>query len=248
MTTFADLGIPFPLFEAPTQEASEYVGLATCVLCGRPRQHCFVLRIGCAILLPCPACATINGLDTSDRQATPCRACHRDVPFPDRLKDTTINVCYACLREEKGAITKDTEFGMVSWEQAFAGVTHGVPGLHTDEFETVLVDPEEDWYGVRLPERHLWELLRTPTYTTIQGETWLFCCKQPMTYIGEWAKVRHSAHCTDQQRAFLEGILETDDEMKDWIWESTESGSESLCVYLFRCAACGKFKANWDID
>jgi len=126
MTTFADLGIPFPLFAAPTQEASEYVGLAACVLCGQPRQHCVILRIGCAVLLPCPACTTLNGLDTSDRQATPCRACHREVHFPDGLKDKTNNVCYACLRAGKGVITKDTEFGMVSWEQAFAGVTQGV--------------------------------------------------------------------------------------------------------------------------
>src|SRR5262249_46073874 len=29
MTTFADLGMPFPLFAAPTQEASEYVGLTS---------------------------------------------------------------------------------------------------------------------------------------------------------------------------------------------------------------------------
>src|SRR5262245_9881541 len=140
MTTFADLGIPFPLFEAPTQEAAEYVGQVACVLCGQRKQHCFVLRIGCAILLPCPACGTSNGLDTSDRQATPCRACQAEIPFPDSLKNREIHVCYTCLRDRKAAITKDTEFGMVSWEQAFAGVTHGVPGLRTDEFETVLVD------------------------------------------------------------------------------------------------------------
>src|SRR5262245_47501367 len=33
MTTFADLGIPFPLFEAPTSEASGAVGLSSCLLC-----------------------------------------------------------------------------------------------------------------------------------------------------------------------------------------------------------------------
>lgn len=119
---------------------------------------------------------------------------------------------------------------MVSWEQAFAGVTHGVPGLRT------------------APPQHLWELLHTPTYAIIQGETWLFCCKQPMTYIGEWANVRHSPPCADQQRAFLEVILDTDAGMKDGIWEKTEGGSGSLGVYVFRCRACGKFKGNWDID
>ena len=48
-------------------------------------------------------------------------------------------------------MTKDTEFGMVSWEQAFQGVTNGVPGLTTDQFELVPIDPDEDWYGVRVP-------------------------------------------------------------------------------------------------
>jgi hypothetical protein len=32
MTTFADLGIPFPLFEAPTKEAGDYIGLSMCSL------------------------------------------------------------------------------------------------------------------------------------------------------------------------------------------------------------------------
>src|SRR5579885_3919248 len=94
---------------------------------------------------------------------TPCRACGSAVPFPaslEKVKD--IRICYDCLRAGRGAITKSTEFGMVSWEQAFRGVTHGLPGLETTEFERVLIDPEDDWYGVRVPHEHLFELLRTP--------------------------------------------------------------------------------------
>ena len=68
------------------------------------------------------------------------------------------------------------------------GVTHGVPGLSTDQFETVPIDPEEDWYGVRVPGEHLWELLRTPGFHSWQGERWLFCCRQPMTYLGGLAQ------------------------------------------------------------
>ena len=30
MATFADLGIPFPLFEAPTTEACDYAGVVSC--------------------------------------------------------------------------------------------------------------------------------------------------------------------------------------------------------------------------
>jgi hypothetical protein len=52
-------------------------------------------------------------------------------------------------------MTKDTEFGMVSWDQAFRGVTHGVPGLWTDQFEVVPIDPDRDWNGVRIPSEHL---------------------------------------------------------------------------------------------
>jgi hypothetical protein len=55
MATFADLGIPFLLFEAPTDEPSDYAGLATCRLCGGRNRHCFELGIGDALILPCPS-------------------------------------------------------------------------------------------------------------------------------------------------------------------------------------------------
>ncbi len=53
MATFADLGIPFPLFEAPTTEASDYAGVATCRLCGGKGCHCF--EVG-HLILSCPTC------------------------------------------------------------------------------------------------------------------------------------------------------------------------------------------------
>src|SRR4051812_2536018 len=123
MATFRKLGIPFPLFEGAVKEAPDYVGLATCSICTKARQHAFVLRIGCALMLPCPSCGTINGLDTSDRKETPCRQCASVIPFPAIVTDE-IRCCYTCLRAGKAAITQDTELGMVSWEQAFEGVTN----------------------------------------------------------------------------------------------------------------------------
>ena len=62
---FAELGIPFPLFEGPSDQAAEYGGLGTCSLCGGHRQHCFQLEVGSALMLPCPTCGTENGLDRS---------------------------------------------------------------------------------------------------------------------------------------------------------------------------------------
>jgi uncharacterized protein CbrC (UPF0167 family) len=249
MTTFAELGIPFPLFEAPTSEASAYVGLSSCRLCDGRDRHCFVLDIGCAVVRPCPACGVDNGLAAHDREATPCRSCGSTVPFPESLKHKkTLHVCYTCLRAGKGAITKDTEFGMVSWAQAFEGVTHGLPGLRTNEFELVPVAPEEDWYGVRVPAEHLFELLRTPTYGTWQGERWLFCCKRPMTYIGEWANVLKSPRRPDDPRACFEQVIDPHEQSKEWVWEGLSRGTGSVCLYVFRCKTCGRFRSTWDMD
>lgn len=142
MATFAKLGIPFPLLEAPTREASDYAGIATCRLCGGRDRHCFELGIGDAMILPCPICGVENGLSAHDRRDVDCRSCGSTVPFPESLKaKKQLLVCYECLRAGKAAMTKDTEFGMVSWAQAFEGVTHGVPGLRTDRFEIIPINP-----------------------------------------------------------------------------------------------------------
>jgi uncharacterized protein CbrC (UPF0167 family) len=246
MATFADLGIPFPLFEAPTDEASDYAGVAICRLCGGKDRHCFELGIGDALIRPCPACGTANGLDAHDRADTSCRSCGSPVTFPESLKPKKqLLICYECLRAGKAALTKDTEFGMVSCDQAFQGVTHGGPGLRTDQFEVVLIDPDEDWYGVRVPSEHLWELLRTPGFNSWQGERWRFCCRRPMTYIDGWPTALESIR-PDDPRAFLEGLIDPNDGPADWIWEGLESGNVSL--YVYHCQSCGRFRATWDTD
>lgn len=63
---------------------------------------------------------------------------NRPVPA---VPDGQVAACYVCLRDSRAALTKDTVLGMVSWEQALEGVTHGVPGLSRSEFEMV---PKED--------------------------------------------------------------------------------------------------------
>lgn len=246
MPTFADLGIPFPLFEAPTNEASDYAGLATCRLCGGQDRHCFELGIGDALILPCPACGLENGLDADDGADAPCRSCGSVVPFPEPLKaKRQLLVCYDCLRAGKAAMTKGTEFGMVSWDQAFEGLAHGGPGLRTEEFETVLIDPEEEWYGVRVPGEHLRELLRTPGFHSWQDERWLFCCRRPMTYLGGWCSVMESLR-PDDPRGFFEGRIDLDHGLKDGVWEGLGSGD--VCLYVYRCRSCARLRATWDTD
>jgi len=245
--TFADLGIPFPLYEGPTNEATGYADHTTCRLCGETDRHCFQLGIGCAVMLPCSSCGVENGLDASDRKDQVCRSCGAVIPFPP-FKAKDIFICYSCLRAGKGAMTKDTEFGMVSWDQAFQGVTHGAPGLKTAEFELVPIDPEEEWFGVRLPSEHLFELLRTPSFVTWQGERWLFCCKRPMTYLGEWTSLMNSQNPPSDAEALFNQIMEEDEQTRAWVWETVSAGTGSACVYVFQCKSCGRFRSSWDID
>jgi hypothetical protein len=119
--TFDQLNIPFQLFKGPLDQAAEYCGVDDCSLCGDRQQHCFQLGIGCGLILPCPSCGTENGLDADDREDGSCRHCQTTVSFPAELLEDEIKVCYACLRSGKAAITKNTELGMISWEQAFFG-------------------------------------------------------------------------------------------------------------------------------
>jgi uncharacterized protein CbrC (UPF0167 family) len=241
MATFHELGIPFPLFEAAIEEAPGYVGLASCSLCTKARQHVFVLGIGCALMIPCPSCGAVNGLDTYDREATPCRQCRSLIPFPD-IANNEILCCYSCLRAGKAAIAKDTELGLITWESAVEGVTHGIPELNHSDFEMV---PRGDvWVGARLPSEVMLELLGTPIYSTWQGDCWLFCCKQPMVYVGNWDKKDFTRNAPDGNgRALFERTV-PDFQSKMWDVQFWDGPS----YYVFRCSHCGRLRSHWDMD
>jgi uncharacterized protein CbrC (UPF0167 family) len=238
--TFQELGIPFPLFEGPSDQANEYCGLGDCSVCGKKGEHCFRLGIGCAVIVDCQKCGAANGLDADDRESGSCRECSSTVSFPE-LGEDEIKVCHTCLRAGKAALTKDTELGMISWEQAFEGVTHGVPGLKRADFE--MVQREDDWVGAKLPKEVMFELLRTPTYSTIQGERWQFCCSKPMIFLGEWSREEFSCRAPNGDgRSWFEKIVQHP--VPD-LWE--DRLHDITGVYVFRCPSCGRFTAHWDI-
>jgi uncharacterized protein CbrC (UPF0167 family) len=188
----------------------------------------------------CPRCGTVNGLDASDREDCPCRKCKTTLRFPD-LGEGEIKACYDCLRSGRAAIDKDTELGMVSWEQAFEGVTHGIPGLSRSDFE--MVPKEDGWVGARLPQDMMFELLRTPTYNSIQGERWQFCCQRPMVFLGEWSREEFSIRAPDGDgRRFFEGVVQ--DPVRG-LWE--DKLHDITGVYVFHCQKCNRQTAHWDI-
>jgi uncharacterized protein CbrC (UPF0167 family) len=157
MTTFLDLGIPFPLFEADVTEAGDYLGPGQCNLCDQKFVHCFDVNEVTFIGSTPPYFSTKNAA-----------------------------VCYGCLRAGKAAFTKDTVLGMVTWKEAMEGLTHGEPGLRLADFELIPSQHDPQWMRAKVPSEFLLELVRTPTYNTWQGERWQFCCKRPMIYAGIW--------------------------------------------------------------
>jgi uncharacterized protein CbrC (UPF0167 family) len=239
MTTFKELGCFFPLFEAPVTDAFGRVEGGICGICGARVSIRFELGIGSALMLSCPACGTENGLSADEREDAPCRACDARVPFTGASDE--LACCYPCLRAGKAAITKDTELGMVSWEQAFEGLTHGVPGLAHPDFEMVRTD--SDWVRARLEPKVMFELLRTPTYSTLQGDQWLFCCRGPMVFRGAWSRQEFTGAARDGNgKALLAEVL---GEQIPGLWE--DELHDETGIYVFRCGACNRLRGHWDI-
>jgi uncharacterized protein CbrC (UPF0167 family) len=149
--------------------------------------------------------------------------------------------CYTCLRAGRAAMTKDTELGMIRHEDALRGVTHGVPGLDRSDLE--LVPKSDGWVGARLPVPMMLELLRTPSYRTIQGESWLFCCKAYMVYVGQWSRQHFSKMAPDGNgRGFFDLVVR---DVIDGLWE--DELHDKTEIYVFRCVACRKYSAHWDM-
>jgi uncharacterized protein CbrC (UPF0167 family) len=235
-----ELNIPFPLFDADIEDASEYVGNQKCTLCSQSG-HAFELDIGCALMVFCSSCGAENGLDANDRESAACHSCDCQVKFPEIDESLPIYICYSCLRSGRGAITSDTELGVISWEQAPEGLTHGIPGQLTTNFE--LVESEGGWYRARVDKVHLYELLRTPNYSTIQGERWKFCCEAPMVFVGRWDQARFEKEATAISGKQL--FEETVQNIVDGLWE--DELHDITGVYVFRCGHCNRMAAHWDI-
>ncbi len=97
--------------------------------------------------------------------------------------------------------------------------------------------------GVRVPQEHLFELLRTPSYVTWQGECWLFCCEEPMVYLGSWGQDEFTNHALDGDgKALFDKIVEGGNLA---LWEGKLH--DATGIYVFRCNKCNRLRAQWDI-
>ena len=171
------------------------------------------------------------------------------MPYPQHTRSwgpsRAVFVCYDCLRAGRAAFTQDSEFGMVRWEDAIVGLTHGGPfdptAFPLTEYETV---PGEDgWVRVRLPSEHLLELTRTPAYSSWQGEGWLIHHTRPMIYLGAWDRAGFERHAPDGDGRGLFARLQP---KQKHLWPSL--GSPDIGVYVFRCAECGELASYLDFS
>ncbi len=159
-----------------------------------------------------------------------CRAC-------GQIADTRFEgACYACFRAGTAPAAIDTEYGLVTIEDARRGRTGGVP---RDAIQAGVAiaeewdDGAETWARVACAVDDLVELTRTPKYSTWQGESWLFHCGRPMIFAGS---------VKDAPPATLAEMLDvaTDDRIVERILDGKASG------YAFRCQVCGRRRAHHD--
>lgn len=178
----------------------------------------------------------------------PCKVCNTDA-------STRFNgACYTCFREGKAPHAVDTEHGVVTPELAAAGKTGGVPesaarpdGLPAEEIVEEENGERQVWLRMRVPASALLELTRTPTYSTWQGESWLFCCRAPMVYVGSGLETLRASMPTDADEAlFVAKTLEVDPSVGQRILDDV--AAERVSAYVFQCARCSKVRGHWDRD
>ena len=246
--TFAEIGIPFRLYDAPIETCSDFVGRGDCSICGRTDQYIFAVGIGDYLIVSCDNCGQINGLNCSDKKDGVCPNCSAIVAWP--LSREQVLVCYDCLRKGRVHLTQDTELGMITWENAQSGWTHGIPG-HSENNFPVRSHSEFDpmtqgnvtWYQYALPRDDMEELGRTPTFSSWQGERWLLHCERFMTYIGE-PLARPQNQTSPEIIEAIKLILAKG----GWEFSLEQAWNSSVCVYLFRCEICGALDGYDDVD
>lgn len=173
---------PFRLFKPPLATAVGYCGAGQCDLCGETAGDLLELGIGADVVYSCP-CGTQFAVPAENHGApvAPCLDCGTAASLLELPEDPA--TCVACLQRGRAALTQDTEYGMVRWEDAVRGRTHGQPALREVVPGFALLPAAEGgWIPVQAPPEVLLELVRTPTYESRQGEQWLFCCAQAMTF------------------------------------------------------------------
>ena len=142
---------------------------------------------------------------------------------------------------------------MVRSQDALAGRTMESPESNESSRSTTgahPVDPnfpDEHWYSVEFPSADLIELVRTPSYSTWQGERWLFCCNRPSVFIGCMSLAGLSALASAIDRGPVDLVAAmTGCSASEAKGTLAAIANERVRLYAFRCTGCEGFRATWN--
>jgi hypothetical protein len=238
MATFAELGIPFPLYRGQVKECSDYHGPGVSSISGVPSDHCFKLGIGGSLVLECRACRQTVLHNCGDAGPVVCSACSTETIAQSKGK---FLITYEELRQGLGLIVKDTEIGMISYEQYQLGQSHGSPypdSLHGFD----VIQNADGWYCAKLDRQDMHELLRTPNYVTWQGERWLFHQRKPMIFLGEWTEEDFERNRGSQGlRDYYLEVLGAD-------FSDLYDHRDGVCKYIFTSVDGGVIRGHYDFS
>lgn len=62
------------------------------------------------------------------------------------------------------------------------------------------------------------------------------------------APVRHCAYDLCRTASYFESVIDLEGQLKEQVWEGVSRGEGGLCLYMFRCNTCNRFRSTWDMD
>lgn len=233
MTTFDDLGIPFPLYKAPVETCASYVGERICVVSGEARRHCF--QADGWFLRTCPSCGLETVHDLFYGRSN-CYECKEPLPEP---AETCVS--YEELRAGRAGFGRDTVYGLVTRRELETGWCDGYSGRSYPGVETRT--SESGRLQIRVPTQELVQLSSTPDYLAIQGACWRFSETRPLVYVGVWKQEDFAKNAPQGMtgRDFFLDILEDADPR---LWESFGW----IEVHVFKDDEKNTLTAYYDMD
>jgi len=241
METFLDLKVPFPLYGASVSTCGDYARAQNCCVTKQNSPHCFRLGVGSWIVTSCEKCGFHLCLSSSGGRVFSgnCGQCGA-FAAEESHADGDAYISYEALRSGLGGYTKDTPYGMISWQQLQSGWTQGIPGGTFSNMETRVT--ESGWTQVKLPLGVLREITRTPDFNCNQGAIWQFCGAKPLVYVGEWRwrDFEKNAPRGVSAEQFLCDVLH--------IASASKKSLDGRCVYVFVNPEPDNYSGYYEVD
>ena len=179
--------------------------------------------------------ASITNLNGFEYGKKICECCNHERRFftvnPNAHPNPTW-ICIECLKTIEIVTIHNTAFGFV---------TNNLPK-----------DLEHESAKKHVSKEAFEEMLRTPTFLSLQGEQWLGHCDDFMDYIGTWEAPDFTNESEDGNGKKLFKEMSNKDEHHLWeefdLAENESKHTWENCLYhTFECRTCKVKKGYWEI-